>query len=279
MDVSYISKKSKPKSNENKFRSFLYVIWNSITNMFIMIELELRRLKHERTELYFRAVQPILWLVVYGPVMSSVHAIETGGVSYIDYITPGILIQSTTFVSIFYGLQIVWERDSGILKKLLVAPVQRYSVVIGRSMASGVRSLFQMLILMPVALLIGVNFVPNFFYWILALLIIFFASGGFAAISIFVASFMKSRERFMGIGQAIIFPLFFLSSALYPINLMPPILQQIAVYNPLTYVVDAIRGLLITGSIENLGLDLLVIVLFDALMFLIAALSFKKIIQ
>ena len=251
----------------------------ALKNILVMIELELRRLRHDRTEIYTRAVQPILWLVVYGPVMSAVRAIPTGGVPYTDFITPGILIQSTTFVSIFYGLTIVWERDSGILKKLLVTPASRYATVIGRSMASGVRAIFQALIIVPVALLIGVKFFPNIAYFVSALLIIFFASGGFAAISILIASFLKTRERFMGIGQAITFPLFFSSSALYPIAMMPPILRDFALFNPMSYVVDAVRGLMISGDFTGLPIDLAAIALFNALMFLVASVSFKSIIE
>jgi ABC-2 type transport system permease protein len=247
--------------------------------MLVMIELELRRLKHDRTELYFRAVQPILWIVVYGPVMSSVRAIPTGGIPYTDFITPGVMIQSTTFVSIFFGLMMVWERDSGILKKLLVTPASRYATVIGRSMASGIRAIFQALIIVPVALLIGVKFVPNIAYFGFALLIIFFSSGGFAAISILVASFMKTRERFMGIGQAIIMPLFFASNALYPIQMMPQILRDFSAVNPMSYVVDAVRGLMISGDLSNLLIDLVAIAVFDAVMFFLASISFKRIIE
>lgn len=248
-------------------------------NMLVMIELEWRRLRHDRTEIYFRAVQPILWIVIYGPVMSSVRAIPTGGVPYTDFITPGVMIQTTTFVSIFYGLMMVWERDSGILKKLLVTPASRYSMVIGRSMASGVRALFQALIILPIALIIGVHFIPNPTYFILAFTIIFFASGGFAAISILAASFMKTRERFMGIGQAIIMPLFFASNALYPIQMMPPILREFSTFNPLSYVVDAVRGLLITGDLSNLLIDLVAIAIFDVVLFILASISFKRIIE
>jgi ABC-2 type transport system permease protein len=248
-------------------------------NMLVMIELELRRLRHDRTEIYFRAVQPILWIVIYGPVISSVRAIPTGGVPYTDFITPGVMIQTTTFVSIFYGLMMVWERDSGILKKLLVTPASRYSMVIGRSMASGVRAIFQAIIILPVALIIGVHFTPNPAYFTLAFTIIFLSSGGFAAISILVASFMKTRERFMGIGQVIIMPLFFASNALYPTQIMPPILREFSTFNPLSYVVDAVRGLLITGDISNLPLDLAAIAIFDAVMFIIASISFKRIIE
>jgi ABC-2 type transport system permease protein len=244
-----------------------------------MIELELRRLRHDRTELYFRAVQPILWIVIYGPVMSSVKAIPTGNIPYTDFITPGVLIQSTTFLCIFYGLMMVWERDSGILKKLLVTPASRYATVIGRSMASGVRAIFQGLIIIPVALIIGVKFVPNVAYFVSAFIIIFFASGGFAAISILVASFMKTRERFMGIGQAIIMPLFFASNALYPIQMMPQILRDFSAVNPLSYVVDAVRGLLITGDLTNLLIDVSAIAIFDVVMFIVASISFKRIIE
>jgi ABC-2 type transport system permease protein len=254
-------------------------MFEALKNMLVMIELELRRLRHDRTEIYFRAVQPILWIVIYGPVMSSVRAIPTGGVPYTDFITPGIMIQTTTFVSIFYGLMMVWERDSGILKRLLVTPASIYSMVIGRSMASGVRALFQALIILPIALIIGVRFIPNPAYFILAFLIIFFASGGFAAISILVASFMKTRERFMGIGQAIIMPLFFASNALYPLQMMPPILREFSTFNPLSYVVDAVRGLLITGDVSNLPLDLVAIAIFNTVMFIIASISFRRIIE
>lgn len=244
-----------------------------------MIELELRRLRHDRTELYFRAVQPILWIVIFGPVMSSVKAIPTGGIPYTDFITPGVLIQSTTFLCIFYGLMMVWERDSGILKKLLVPPASRYATVIGRSMASGVRAIFQGLIIIPVALLIGVRFVPNVAYFVSAFVIVFFASGGFAAISILVASFMKTRERFMGIGQAIIMPLFFASNALYPVQIMPAALRYFVAFNPLSYVVDSVRGLLITGNLSSLPVDIGAIAVFDTVMFILASISFRRIIE
>jgi ABC-2 type transport system permease protein len=252
----------------------------SINNFLVMIELELRRLRHDRTELYFRAVQPILWIVVFGPVMSSLRgAIPTGGVPYTDFITPGVLVQSTTFLCIFYGLMMVWERDSGILKKLLVTPASRYATVIGRSMASGTRAIFQGLIVIPVALIIGVRFVPNVAYFAAAFAVIFISSGGFAAISILAASFMKTRERFMGIGQAIIMPLFFASNALYPVQIMPDALKYFSSVNPMSYVVDAVRGLMITGDLSNLWIDLIAIAIFDVVLFILASVSFKKIIE
>ena len=252
---------------------------DSLREMFAMIELELRRLKHDRTEMYTRAIQPILWLAVYGTVMGHIRAIPTDGIPYLDYITPGVLLQSTIFISVFYGLTIVWERETGILKKLLVAPASRYATVIGRSIASGVRAIFSAFIIIPIAMLLGVRFVLNPLYFFAAFLILFFVSGGFAAISIFVASVMKTRERFMGIGQAIIMPLFFASNALYPIKLMPPILQYFAAFNPLTYAIDAVRVLVITGDLTNLLPDVAAIAVFDIVMFTVASISFRKIIE
>jgi ABC-2 type transport system permease protein len=134
---------------------------DSIREMFAMIELEIRRLRHDRTEIYTRAVQPILWLGVFGTIMGRINAIPTGGLPYIDYITPGVLLQSTIFVSVFYGLTIVWERETGILKRLLVAPTSIYATVVGRSVASGVRAVVQALIIFPVAMLLGGELLPR----------------------------------------------------------------------------------------------------------------------
>jgi ABC-2 type transport system permease protein len=211
--------------------------------------------------------------------MGHIKAIPTEGIPYLDYITPGVLLQSTIFVSVFYGLTIVWERENGILKKLLVAPASRYATVIGRSIASGVRAIVQAFIIIPVAMLLGVRFVLNPLNFFMAFLILFFVSGGFAAISIFVASVMKTRERFMGIGQALIMPLFFASNALYPIKLMPTVLQYFAVFNPLTYAIDAVRGLIISGDLTNLLPDVAAVAIFDIVMFTVASISFRKIIE
>ena len=173
----------------------------------------------------------------------------------------------------------VWERESGILKKLLITPASRYSMVVGRSMASGVRAIFQAIIIIPVAILIGVSFYLNAIFIVAAFVVIFFSSGGFAALSIIVASFLKTRERFMGIGQAIIMPLFFASNALYPTSVMPPLLQEFSSVNPMSYVVDAVRGLMITGNISTLPVDIFALVLFDIVLFALASVSFRKIIQ
>jgi ABC-2 type transport system permease protein len=96
---------------------------------------ELQKLRHDRTELVTRAVQPILWLVVFGETFSRIRAIPTGNVPYLDYLAPGIIAQSALFIAIFYGIQIIWERDAGILTKLLVTPTPRAALVTGKASA------------------------------------------------------------------------------------------------------------------------------------------------
>ncbi|MFA5105368.1 MAG: ABC transporter permease [Candidatus Micrarchaeia archaeon] len=246
---------------------------------FALIELEFRRLMHDRTEIYLRAFQPILWLVLFGPVLGALKAIPTGGVPYIDYIMPGVLIQSTTMVAILFGLIMIWERETGVLKKLVASPSPRMAIVIGRSFAAGVRALFQTIFIIPVALIIGVQVIFNPLYFLLALAVIFVSAGGFAGLSILVASALKSRERFIGLGSAIMFPLFFASNSLYPIEVMPQLIQWFARINPMTYMVSAVRGLMITGDLTGLPADIAAILIFDIVIFAIAAKSFSHIME
>ena len=250
-----------------------------INAILAFVELEARRLKYNRTELYTRAVQPILWLVVFGPVMARIKALPTNGIPYVAFITPGVIMQSVTFVSIFYGLTIVWERESGILKKLLTMPVSRISIVLGRSSASIIRALFQFVIITPIALALGVRVEPNPAYLLLSLFIVVITAIGFSAFSIWIASYMKTRERFMGIGQAITMPLFFASNAIYPISIMPTPIKVIVLINPLTYAVDALRKTMIIGVLNGLVIDLLALIIFTVLFIILASIGFKRIIE
>ena len=99
---------------------------------------ELQRLRHDRSELYTRAIQPALWLMIFGETFTRLQAIPTGGLPYLDFLAPGILAQSALFISIFYGIQIIWERDAGILAKLLVTPTPRVALIAGKAFAAGV---------------------------------------------------------------------------------------------------------------------------------------------
>ena len=208
-------------------------------------DVEFRKLIRDPTEVLARAVQPILWLVIFGGVFSRVRAIPTGNVSYLAFLAPGILAQSVLFAAIFYGVAVVWERDLGIVHKLLVSPAPRASLVFGKAVSSGFRGVVQAVViyLTAAAMRIDVQWKP------LSILGVIFGvmlgSAIFSTFSLIIACLVKSRERFMGIGQLMTMPLFFASNAIYPMAIMPHWLRVIALINPLTYLVDALRGLMI----------------------------------
>ena len=116
---------------------------------------ELQKLRHDRTELVTRTVQPALWLVVFGTTFSRIHAIPTGSTPYLDFLAPGILAQSALFIAIFYGIQVIWERDAGVLAKLLVTPTPRAALVTSKAFAAGIRALVQALVVALVVLARG----------------------------------------------------------------------------------------------------------------------------
>ncbi len=215
---------------------------------------ELQRLKHDRTELLTRAIQPILWLVIFGKTFSRLRAIPTGKVPYLDYLAPGIIAQSALFIAIFYGIQIIWERDAGVLTKLLVTPTPRAALVTGKAFAAGIRAVAQAIVVIVVAALLGVSMTWNPVRLLGMVLIVVLGAAFFSCLSVTIAGLVLRRERLMGIGQAITMPLFFASNALYPVSLMPGWLRVISHGNPMTYEVEALRGLLL-GLKTNYLLD------------------------
>ena len=221
-------------------------------------EIEARKLRHDPTELLVRAVQPALWLLVFGQVFTRVRAIPTGAVRYIDFMAPGILAQSVLFVAIFSGMAIIWERDLGIIHKFLASPTPRTALVLGKALAAGVRSLAQALIIYLLAVLLGVQMNWHPLALLAVLLTAFTGAALFSTFSLVIACLVKTRERFMGIGQVLTMPLFFASNAIYPIAIMPAWLQFISHVNPLTYEVDALRAMMLAGgtSAYGFGIDL-----------------------
>ena len=118
-------------------------------------------LRHDRSELYTRAIQPALWLVIFGGTFNRLHAIPTGDLPYIDFLAPGILAQSALFISIFYGIQIIWERDAGILAKLLVTPTPRAALIAGKAFAAGIRAFSQVIVVLILSAILGVALTTN----------------------------------------------------------------------------------------------------------------------
>ena len=195
-----------------------------------------------------------LWLLIFGETFNRIHAIPTGGLPYLDFLAPGIIAQSGMFVAIFYGIQIIWERDAGVLTKLLVTPTPRSALILGKSFSAGIRSMAQVVVVLVLSTILGVTLTTDPLKILGAFAIVMLGAAFFSCLSMTIAGIVLKRDRLMGIGQMITMPLFFASNALYPISVMPGWLKVLALVNPLSYEVDALRGLLI-GTHAHLALD------------------------
>jgi ABC-2 type transport system permease protein len=242
---------------------------------------ELLKIRHDPIEMVSRAIQPLLWLLVFGQVLAATRAIPTGTLTYMDYLAPGVLAQSAQFSAIFYGLAVIWERDLGLVQKLLVSPATRSSLVLGKAVAGGVRALVQAVVVYVAAVAIGVHVRLDPASLIQVVIVVILGSALFATFSLVIACLVRSRERFMGIGQLLTMPLFFASSAIYPVDLMPPWLRVIAMLNPLTYMVDALRALMVTGasSPRGVGLDIAVLGIVLVLLVWVGARLYPRLAQ
>jgi ABC-2 type transport system permease protein len=254
-----------------------------VLDAWTIAEGELRKLRHDPSELLTRAVQPLLWLLVFGQVMAKARAIPTpGNIGYIDFLAPGILAQSALFSAIFFGIAVIWERDLGVLHKYLVSPAARSALVTGKALAGGLRSLVQAAMVYLLALLMGVHLRLDPISLVAVAAVVVMGSAAFATFSLVIACLVRTRERFMGIGQILTMPLFFASSAVYPLSIMPDWLKILAQVNPLTYQVDALRSLMLqSGSptVSSIGLDFGVLTLTTVILIVIAARLYPRLAQ
>jgi ABC-2 type transport system permease protein len=259
-------------------------IWTNTTlftqQVLAIFEMDMRKLRHDPSELFTRLIQPVIWLIVFGQALSHAHAISTE-TPYIDYLTPGVLAQNILFVSIFYGIALIWERDMGVLHKILVSPAPRLCFVLGRALSAGVRCLVLSVAIYILAFLIDVELKFDLVNILGVIAMVLLGAGLFSTFSLIVASIVKKRERFIGIGQVLTMPLFFASNALYPIETMPQWLQVVCKFNPLTYQVDSLRAFMIVGETTRFGIGFdfgVTICVFIGLVYL-ATLSYPRIVN
>lgn len=253
---------------------------NICEQVFAIVEMDIRKLRHDPYELLTRMIQPAIWLLIFGQAMAKTKAIPTGSLSYLDFIAPGILAQSILFISIFYGISLIWERDMGVLHKILVSPAPRSVLVIGRAIAAGIRGISQIFIIYLLSYFLGIDLRWSLLAFIGVLVAVMLGGAVFSTFSLIIASIVKKRERFMGIGQVLTMPLFFASNALYPIEMMPKWLQTISIMNPLTYQVDALRNFMITNQATtfDLATDFAVGLLTFVVLVIIATRIYPKIL-
>ncbi len=234
-------------------RSVSQACGDYVTQTYAVAAAEVQKLYHDPLELLTRAVQPVLWLMLFGEVMARVRGVAPGDLPYLDFLAAGILAQSALFVAIFYGISAIWERDLGVLQRYLVSPAPRSALVLGKALSAGVRALSQALIVYMLALLLGVGIDLNPLNILGVAVAIVLGSALFSTLSLIIACIVKTRERFMGIGQVLTMPIFFASNAIYPLSLMPSWLRVVSHLNPLTYEVDILRSLMLTHGTSEYG--------------------------
>jgi ABC-2 type transport system permease protein len=238
---------------------------------------ELRKLRHDHLDIFTRSVQPLLWLFVFGTALRGNQTLSGGFGDYRAYLAPGVMAQAALFVAIFFGLGVIWERDVGQLQRLLATPLPRLGIVLGKASGAAVRALAQALVLLAVLAVTGISIRWRPLEVVGAIVLLLIATGGFACLSMILAALVRTRERFMGIGQLVVMPLFFASSALYPLSIMPGWLRVIAHANPLSYEVNGMRHLLlgISGG-GRLWLDFTVAIGFLVATALVAAKTYPR---
>ena len=238
---------------------------------------EVRKLRHDHLDIVTRSVQPLLWLFIFGTALRRNRALAGGFHDYRAYLAPGVMAQAALFIAIFFGLAVIWERDVGQLQRLLATPMPRLGIVLGKATGAGIRALTQACVLLVVLAVTGISIRWNALDIAGALVLLLLGTGGFACLSMILASLVRTRERFMGIGQLVMMPLFFASSALYPLSIMPRWLRIVARVNPLTYEVHGMRQLMLGISQGGtLWIDFAVGVFFLSLTAGIAAKAYPR---
>jgi ABC-2 type transport system permease protein len=242
---------------------------------------EVKRYLRDRTRVVSSFFQPLLWLVVFGAGIAAAFrgGIQVPGLTYQQLIFPGIVGQTLLFTSMFMGISVIWDKEFGFMKEILVAPISRFSIFLGKMIGDSTDALIQGVIVIVLGLALGLSIDPiSFLACLPVMLLITF---GLVSIGLIIASFMSSLESFGAIQSFINLPLFFLSGALYPIQYFPDWLQIAARANPLTYGVDALRSIILGEAWQPLQLqplyaDLAVVGVFDLVMIAIGTWAFTR---
>jgi ABC-2 type transport system permease protein len=200
---------------------------------------ELLRFLQERSRMLSSFAMPLLFLVIFGGGFNRIIGVLTPGIDFVKFIYPGIVTMTVLMTSVFSGLSVVWDREFGFLKEVLVAPLSRTGIVLGKAAGSATVATIQSSMLLVLAPLIGITLTPLLVIKVIPLLIMISLS--LSGLGILIASRMRSQQGFHMVVQLIVFPLIFLSGIFFPVNDVPVWLQMISKVNPLTYGVDAIR--------------------------------------
>jgi len=242
----------------------IYAIWLREFKVFL----------REKSRLVASTFTPILWLFVIGSGLGATSPTTVPGVDYQQFIFPGIVAMSIIFSSVFYGSYIIWDRKFDFLKSVMVAPISRGSVFVGKTLGGMTTSLIQASILLAIGAAIGIGFTP--LSLLQAVVIILLMSFGLTSLGLALGSYMYSLEGFQMIVSFVVFPLFFLSGALFPIDNLPRWLGVLTAADPATYGVDALRNAMLGVGSSSMELDILILVAYTAALGAFGVYSFGR---
>ena len=223
--------------------------------LFAVIMLDLKRLQTDRVRLISSLIQPLLYLFVLGSGLGASSVLGKG--RYIQYIFPGVLGLSLLFSAVFAAMLIVFDRQIGFLKAVLVAPVPRTAIAIGKVLSGAIQALVPAVVLLIFLPLLGMHMGWLRFLGLLGAMVI--AAVTFSALGVATAARFKSTTVFPIISNAVLLPMFFLSGALYPLADAPHWLKILAHFDPVAYAVDLMRGAVLDTTFFPVWLSLAVL--------------------
>ncbi len=228
----------------------------------------------DRRQLITSLTRPLLWLLAFGFGLRASVRLPTGGADFVSFLVPGLAAMAVLFSSMFAAISIVWEREFGFLKELLVAPVPRGAIVAAKILAGSATAMIETVMMLALSVLLGARYNPLGALAALPVLVVF--GMGVNALGIIVAARMRSFEGFGSIVNFVIQPVFFLSSALYPIAGLPRVLRAVVLVNPMSYAVDAVRGLCLGHHAFPLVLSIGVVVASAVVLGALATRAFRR---
>jgi len=247
---------------------------NHLTKIYALWLREFKVFMREKSRLVASTFTPILWLFVIGSGLGAANPSTAPGVDYQQFIFPGIVAMSIIFSSVFFGSYIIWDRKFDFLKSVMVAPVSRGSVFVGKTLGGMTTSLVQAAILLAIGAAIGIPFTPLSLVQVVATILLM--SFGLTSLGLALGSYMYSLEGFQMIVSFVVFPLFFLSGALFPLDNLPGWLGILAAADPATYGVDALRHAMLGVGSNSIGFDGAVLVGYTAALGAFGIFSFKR---
>ena len=218
---------------------------------------EMLRFISERSRIVSSLAFPLLFLVIFGAGFGNVIGSLSPGVNFLQFMYPGVVAMTVLTSSLFAGVSVVWDREFGFLKEILVAPIGRTGIVLGKAIGATITALLQVLIMLVLAPILGVPLTPQIILELVPMVIIL--SLGLSGLGILLATFMTSQQGFQLLMQLLIFPLIFLAGVFFPVDSVPLWMEIASKANPVTYGVDAIRQVFLGDGPAGAGLGVTVL--------------------